>query len=45
LGGGQFTPALDFHFPFRLRHGSVLPITADEQDRLKTAYGQTHPAK
>jgi arabinoxylan arabinofuranohydrolase len=39
LASGQFTPASDFSFPFRFRHGSVLPITAVEFERLKAAYG------
>lgn len=36
LSGGQFTPAAsDFSFPFRLRHGSVLPLTPEEYERLR----------
>ena len=38
LSGGQFTPATDFSFPFRFRHGFPLTITADEYQRLKQAY-------
>lgn len=38
LGGGQFKPGEGFEFPFRLRHGSVLPITAEEMKLLKAAY-------
>ena len=38
LSTGQFTPATDFHFPYRFRHGSVLPITTAERERLKSAY-------
>ena len=38
LDGGKFTPAPGFSFPFRVRHGSVLPVTAEEMDRLKRAY-------
>lgn len=38
LGTGLFTPARDFHFPYPFRHGSVLPITASERERLKAAY-------
>jgi hypothetical protein len=38
LRTGQFTPATDFHFPYPFRHGSVLPITTDELERLKSAY-------
>jgi hypothetical protein len=43
LSGGQFKPAPDFKFPFRLRHGSVLPVSAEELSRLEAAYGA--PAK
>ena len=38
LSTGQFTPTKDFRFPYPLRHGSVLPITAEELERLKSAY-------
>ena len=38
LAGGQFQPAPDFKFPFKLRHGSVLPVSADEMSRLEAAY-------
>ncbi|MGE5607898.1 MAG: glycoside hydrolase family 43 protein [Bacillota bacterium] len=38
LSTGQFTRATDFRFPYPLRHGSVLPITAAELERLKSAY-------
>lgn len=40
LSGGQFKPGEDFVFPFRFRHGSVLPISAAEYERLQTAYAQ-----
>jgi hypothetical protein len=40
LAGGQFEAAPDFSFPFRLRHGSVLPITAAEYERLVAAFGK-----
>ena len=43
LAGGKFEPAPDFTFPFRLRHGSVLPVSADEMKRLEAAYAK--PAK
>ena len=39
LAGGQFTPGTGFTFPFRFRHGSVLPLSAAEYARLKAAYG------
>jgi len=38
LGGGEFKPGEGFVFPFRFRHGSVIPITADELTRLKTKF-------
>lgn len=38
LGTGQFAPATDFQFPYPFRHGSVLPITTAERERLKSAY-------
>jgi len=38
LSTGKFIPAKDFHFPYPFRHGSVLPITAAERERLKAAY-------
>jgi hypothetical protein len=41
LGAGQFTPATDFHFPFPFRHGSVLPITTEERERLKSSYPES----
>ncbi|MGN6369356.1 MAG: hypothetical protein ACTHN5_13945 [Phycisphaerae bacterium] len=37
-GSGQFTPAKDFQFPYRFRHGSVLPITTEELNRVEAAY-------
>ncbi|MEA3187408.1 MAG: hypothetical protein QOD99_1238 [Chthoniobacter sp.] len=40
LAGGQFTPASDISFPFRFRHGSIVPITAEELARLTAAYGK-----
>lgn len=36
---GQFARASDFRFPYPFRHGSVLPITKAEMERLKSAYG------
>ena len=38
LSTGKFTPATDFRFPYPFRHGSVLPITTAESERLKAAY-------
>jgi len=38
LSTGQFQPSKEFVFPYPMRHGSVLPITATELARLKAAY-------
>lgn len=43
LATGQFKAAPNFTFPFKLRHGSVLPVTSEELTRLETAYQK--PAK
>jgi hypothetical protein len=40
LSHGQFTPLPGVHFPFRFRHGAVLPVTAAEYQRLQQTYGQ-----
>jgi hypothetical protein len=39
LGAGQFVSTHDVSFPFPFRHGSVLPVTAEEYSRLKESYG------
>jgi hypothetical protein len=44
LAGAQFAPDKEFSTPYRFRHGSVLPVTAEEYARLKAAY-PTPPAK
>lgn len=38
LEGGAFVPASDFVFPFRFRHGTVVPVSADEYERLRRAF-------
>jgi hypothetical protein len=38
LSSGKFTPGEGFNFPFRFRHGSVVPISEEERDRIKAAY-------
>lgn len=38
LASGQFKLGEDFAFPFRFRHGSILPITADELKRVRASY-------
>jgi len=40
LSSGQFKPGEGFVFPFRLRHGCPLPISAAEFERLEKAYDQ-----
>lgn len=38
LASGQFAPGDGFTFPFHFRHGSVLPLTADEYRRVEQAF-------
>ena len=38
LSSGQFKTAEGFVFPFKFRHGSVLPVSAEEYERLENAY-------
>jgi hypothetical protein len=38
LSSGQFKSGEGFVFPFKFRHGSVLPISAAEYERLEKAY-------
>ena len=38
LRHGQFQPGEGFVFPFRLRHGCALPVSAAEFERLEKAY-------
>ncbi len=38
LAGGRFEPATGFTFPFRFRHGSVLPVSETEYARLRAAF-------
>jgi hypothetical protein len=38
LAGGQFSPGEGFSLPFRLRHGSILPLKSEEYERLVKAY-------
>jgi hypothetical protein len=40
LSSGQFKPGDGFRFPFKFRHGCVLPISAAEFARLDKAYNQ-----
>lgn len=41
LSGGQFKPGEGFVFPFRFRHGSVLPVSGEELERLEEAFKTT----
>ncbi len=41
LAGGQFTPGTGFSFPFHFRHGSILPLSEAEYQRLEAAYPKT----
>ena len=38
LAGGDFQPAQGFKFPFKFRHGFVLPLTADELARVERGF-------
>lgn len=38
LASGKFTPGEGFTFPFKFRHGSVLPVTKAEYQRLQAVY-------
>lgn len=38
IASGKFEPGEGFSFPFPFRHGTVLPVSAEEFARLKTAY-------
>lgn len=39
LASGEFRKAEDISFPFRFRHGSVLPVSEEEYQRLDKAFG------
>lgn len=41
FASGQFTPGAGFSFPFHFRHGSVVPVTSAEYQRLQAAYPGT----
>jgi hypothetical protein len=38
LAGGQFSPGEGFRFPYKFRHGSVMPLSAEEYARLAAAF-------
>ncbi|MDQ8198750.1 glycoside hydrolase family 43 protein [Pelagicoccus enzymogenes] len=39
LSSGQFEPAEGFQFPFHFRHGSVIPLSAAELERVESHWG------
>ena len=41
LADGRFDPAGNFEFPFKRRHGSVLPVSRDELERLESSYARS----
>jgi hypothetical protein len=42
LAGGQWTPSSDFRLPPDPCHGVVLPVTAEEYERLSSAWGSAY---
>ena len=40
IARGQFEPAAGFSFPFPFRHGSILPLSAEELTRVRARYAQ-----
>ena len=38
LASGKFTPSNGMKFPFVFRHGSILPLSAEEYQRVKSAH-------
>jgi len=45
LASGKFTLNNDMKFPFPFRHGSVLPLSTEEYQRVKSAYGTANAIK
>lgn len=39
LASGNFEPAEGFNFPFHFRHGSVIPLSAEELERVESEWG------
>jgi hypothetical protein len=39
LSSGRFASGENFSFPFRFRHGSILPVSPEELGRLRAAFG------
>ncbi|MDQ8204618.1 glycoside hydrolase family 43 protein [Pelagicoccus sp. SDUM812003] len=44
LASGRFEPADDFTFPFHFRHGSVIPLSAEELERVEKRWGVSESA-
>ncbi|WP_277208792.1 RICIN domain-containing protein [Isoptericola croceus] len=45
LASGAWTPVADYQMPTKPRHGTVLPVTQAEYDRLLAAYGGSGTVK
>lgn len=45
ISTGDFKQAPGFQFPFRFRHGSILPVTEPEFRRLESSLGKTNAPK
>jgi arabinoxylan arabinofuranohydrolase len=45
LASGKFTASNETTFPFPFRHGSVLPLSAEEYQRVKSAYASAGMTK
>lgn len=45
LASGRFKPGAGFTFPFPFRHGSVLPVSAEEFARLQAAFARSSGEK
>ncbi len=43
LAGGQFEKMPEFSTSFRLRHGSILPISSEEKAKLQSSYSGFSP--
>ncbi|MFJ2950181.1 family 43 glycosylhydrolase [Streptomyces sp. NPDC087226] len=41
LGSGEWTPSTDYRLPASPRHGTVIPVTRAEYDRLLAAYPES----
>ncbi|XME00987.1 LamG-like jellyroll fold domain-containing protein [Lachnospiraceae bacterium C1.1] len=41
IASGKFTAATDYSYPSKMRHGSVLPITAEEYEAIQEKWAST----